>query len=58
MDADGPRATYPAPVGKTLRCWIGWHDWVNRRADDGMGFRLCRRCGKDQDPGSWQWQRR
>lgn len=36
---------------KTVLCRVGWHTWVNRRNDEGVGYRVCRHCGKDQDPG-------
>jgi len=32
-------------------CRVGWHKWVNRRNDEGLKYRQCSRCGKEDHAG-------
>jgi hypothetical protein len=36
-------------VAKRLRCYLGFHRWVDHRSDDGQPYRKCRYCGKFLD---------
>jgi hypothetical protein len=32
---------------RSLRCMVAWHRWVPRRNDEGIGYLVCARCGKE-----------
>ncbi|MGY1814345.1 hypothetical protein [Blastococcus sp. SYSU D00820] len=40
-------------TGKPVRCWLGFHSYVQRRPDDerprGPDQKVCRLCGKQRD---------
>jgi hypothetical protein len=36
-------------MAKKLRCYLGFHRWVDHVSDDGQPYRKCRHCGKFLD---------
>jgi hypothetical protein len=38
-------------VAKKLRCWVGWHRWVQHVNDEGQRFWRCAECDKFRDSG-------
>jgi hypothetical protein len=43
-------------MARNLLCLLGWHDYVERRNEDGEPYTECRRCGKfNVTPDAWSW---
>ena len=42
---------HPPSGSPSLRCRVGIHSYVKTTNDEGVGYLVCKRCGKESFPG-------
>ena len=49
MDATGAPDKGRGMAGKSMLCRVGIHSWEERKNDDGVAYKICRKCGAEGD---------